>query len=146
VVGWKGAEEGEEDGNDKNKKRLLRMLNELLRSPARSLRRLLVVCAHVYTGNKQVRTSVKSATLNPEWEEQFEFTVSEPDMQALSVDVFDKDRFTEDDKLGSCVRCGRMRVMIVGGDMKVGSGENKRELRMVVACASIQSARGVGRV
>ncbi|XP_058115245.1 protein C2-DOMAIN ABA-RELATED 11 [Magnolia sinica] len=50
-------------------------------------------------GNQTVKTKVINSCLNPVWNEEFTFTVKEP-LGVLKLEVFDKDRFKSDDKMG----------------------------------------------
>ncbi|CDP04538.1 unnamed protein product [Coffea canephora] len=50
-------------------------------------------------GNQTAKTKVINSCLNPVWNEEFSFTFSEP-VGVLKLEVFDKDRFKSDDKMG----------------------------------------------
>jgi Ca2+-dependent lipid-binding protein len=54
-------------------------------------------------GGKQHKSKVVSKTLNPRWDECFTFegTLGELTSESLQVEIFDKDRITRDDSLGS---------------------------------------------
>ncbi|XP_060186579.1 protein C2-DOMAIN ABA-RELATED 11-like [Lycium barbarum] len=51
-------------------------------------------------GNQTSRTKVKNSCLNPVWNEEFDFSISDP-VEVLNLQVFDKDRFKADDKMGN---------------------------------------------
>ncbi|XP_059309341.1 protein C2-DOMAIN ABA-RELATED 11-like [Lycium ferocissimum] len=51
-------------------------------------------------GNQTVKTKVINCCLNPVWNEEFCFSISEP-AEVLQLEVFDKDRFKADDKMGN---------------------------------------------
>ncbi|CAM8905694.1 unnamed protein product [Rhodiola kirilowii] len=70
------------------------------------------------------KTKVISSCLNPVWDEEFSFSVTEP-AGVLKLEVFDKDRFKSDDKMGHAhislqplVTCARLKQVV-----KVSSGE-----------------------
>ncbi|CAA2986800.1 C2-DOMAIN ABA-RELATED 11-like [Olea europaea subsp. europaea] len=50
-------------------------------------------------GNQTAKTKVINSCLNPTWNEEFSFSLSEP-VGVLKLEVFDKDRFKADDKMG----------------------------------------------
>ncbi|CAI9087109.1 OLC1v1021101C1 [Oldenlandia corymbosa var. corymbosa] len=50
-------------------------------------------------GNQTAKTKVINSCLNPVWNEEFSFPFSEP-VGSLELEVFDKDRFKADDKMG----------------------------------------------
>nr|GMC53220.1 protein C2-DOMAIN ABA-RELATED 11-like [Ipomoea batatas] len=50
-------------------------------------------------GNQTAKTKVINSCLNPVWNEDFSFSLSEP-AGVLKLQVFDKDRFKADDKMG----------------------------------------------
>ncbi|KAK4772294.1 hypothetical protein SAY86_014069 [Trapa natans] len=50
-------------------------------------------------GNQTVKTKVINSCLNPVWNEELTFSLSVP-VGILNVEVFDKDRFKFDDKMG----------------------------------------------
>lgn len=50
-------------------------------------------------GNQTAKTKVINSCLNPVWNEEFSFSFSEP-VGVLKLEVFDKDRFKSDDKMG----------------------------------------------
>ncbi|MCD7447632.1 Protein C2-DOMAIN ABA-RELATED 11 [Datura stramonium] len=51
-------------------------------------------------GNQTAKTKVINCCLNPVWNEEFCFSISEP-AEVLKLEVFDKDRFKADDKMGN---------------------------------------------
>uniref|UniRef100_A0A2P2KUF2 Uncharacterized protein MANES_09G083600 n=1 Tax=Rhizophora mucronata TaxID=61149 RepID=A0A2P2KUF2_RHIMU len=53
----------------------------------------------VKLGNQTAKTKVINSCLNPVWNEEFCFSLTEPP-GVLSLEVFDKDRFKADDKMG----------------------------------------------
>ncbi|KAJ4755142.1 Calcium-dependent lipid-binding (CaLB domain) family protein [Rhynchospora pubera] len=53
----------------------------------------------VRVGNATAKTKVINSCLNPVWNEEFTFDIKEPP-QAIQFEVFDKDRFKHDDKMG----------------------------------------------
>uniref|UniRef100_A0A7N0UXV5 C2 domain-containing protein n=1 Tax=Kalanchoe fedtschenkoi TaxID=63787 RepID=A0A7N0UXV5_KALFE len=70
------------------------------------------------------RTKVISSCLNPVWDEEFSFPLAEP-AGVLKLEVFDKDRFKSDDKMGHThislqplVTCARLKQVL-----NVSSGE-----------------------
>ncbi|KAG6580376.1 putative C2 domain-containing protein [Phytophthora cinnamomi] len=54
--------------------------------------------------NTERKSSMIPANLNPEWdpEETFAFIADDPKSAVLDVQVFDHDRISKDDKIGSC--------------------------------------------
>ncbi|XP_050213579.1 protein C2-DOMAIN ABA-RELATED 11 [Mercurialis annua] len=50
-------------------------------------------------GNQTLKTKVIYSCLNPVWNEELTFSFTEP-IGTLSLEVFDKDRFKADDKMG----------------------------------------------
>lgn len=50
-------------------------------------------------GSQMAKTKVINCSLNPVWNEEFSFSISEP-IGVLKLEVFDKDRFKADDKMG----------------------------------------------
>ncbi|XP_031489509.1 GTPase activating protein 1-like [Nymphaea colorata] len=53
----------------------------------------------VKMGDQRLKTHVKQNDLNPEWDEKLTLSVSEPILPVI-IEVFDKDTFTKDDKMG----------------------------------------------
>ncbi|CAA6670697.1 unnamed protein product [Spirodela intermedia] len=53
----------------------------------------------VKLGNQTQKTKVINSCLNPVWNEELVFSVSEP-VGVLQLEVFDRDRFKSDDKMG----------------------------------------------
>ncbi|GMH15750.1 hypothetical protein Nepgr_017591 [Nepenthes gracilis] len=53
----------------------------------------------VKIGNQIGKTKVINSCLNPVWNEELTFTLSSP-VEVLNLEVFDKDRFKADDKMG----------------------------------------------
>ncbi|KAG9448591.1 hypothetical protein H6P81_008556 [Aristolochia fimbriata] len=53
----------------------------------------------VKLGNQTAKTRVINSCLNPVWNEELTFSVTEP-LGILKLEVFDKDRFKADDKMG----------------------------------------------
>ncbi|KAF2306079.1 hypothetical protein GH714_011216 [Hevea brasiliensis] len=53
----------------------------------------------VKLGSQTSKTKVINSCLNPVWNEELSFSLTEP-IGALSLEVFDKDRFKADDKMG----------------------------------------------
>ncbi|CAI0440382.1 unnamed protein product [Linum tenue] len=54
----------------------------------------------VKLGNQTARTKVINSCLNPVWNEELLFSLTEPLSGILNLEVFDKDRFKADDKMG----------------------------------------------
>ncbi|KAL2495502.1 Calcium-dependent lipid-binding (CaLB domain) family protein [Forsythia ovata] len=50
-------------------------------------------------GDQTAKTKVINSCLNPVWNEEFSFSLPEP-VGVLKLEVFDKDRFKADDKMG----------------------------------------------
>ncbi|KAL2932201.1 Protein C2-DOMAIN ABA-RELATED 11 [Bienertia sinuspersici] len=50
-------------------------------------------------GDQLAKTKVINSCLNPVWNEELSFSLSEP-LPILTLEVFDKDRFKADDKMG----------------------------------------------
>ncbi|WOK99743.1 protein C2-DOMAIN ABA-RELATED 7-like [Canna indica] len=50
-------------------------------------------------GDQKMKTNVRNNSLNPDWNEDLTFCVSDP-TQPLKLEVYDKDTFTVDDKMG----------------------------------------------
>ncbi|XP_016475989.1 protein C2-DOMAIN ABA-RELATED 11-like [Nicotiana tabacum] len=70
-------------------------------------------------GNQTAKTKVINCCLNPVWNEEFCFSISEP-AEVLELEVFDKDRFKADDKMGNAqlslqplVAAARLRKILV---------------------------------
>lgn len=85
----------------------------------------------VRLGNQMEKTKVINSCLNPVWNEELTFSLALP-VGALNLEVFDKDRFKADDKMGHAelslqpiVSASRLREIL-----KVSSGETP--LRKVV--------------
>ncbi|CAL9152546.1 unnamed protein product [Musa hybrid cultivar] len=53
----------------------------------------------VKLGNQTAKTKVINSCLNPVWNEELSFSVKEP-LGVLKLEVFDRDRFKFDDKMG----------------------------------------------
>ncbi|XP_011040154.1 PREDICTED: probable ADP-ribosylation factor GTPase-activating protein AGD13 [Populus euphratica] len=53
----------------------------------------------VKLGNQTAKTKFINSCLNPVWNEELSFSLEEP-VGVLSLEVFDKDRFKADDKMG----------------------------------------------
>ncbi|KAH1054882.1 hypothetical protein J1N35_032947 [Gossypium stocksii] len=82
-------------------------------------------------GDQVAKTKVINSCLNPVWNEELTFSLSEP-VGVLNLEVFDKDRFKADDKMGHAylnlqplVSAARLRHAL-----RVSSGE--MTLRKVV--------------
>ncbi|XP_008804356.1 protein C2-DOMAIN ABA-RELATED 4-like isoform X2 [Phoenix dactylifera] len=50
-------------------------------------------------GHQKLKTSVKKKNNNPEWNEELTLSVSDP-TQTIRLEVFDKDTFSGDDRMG----------------------------------------------
>ncbi|XP_010928845.1 protein C2-DOMAIN ABA-RELATED 4 [Elaeis guineensis] len=50
-------------------------------------------------GRQKLKTSVKKKNVNPEWNEDLTLSVSDP-TQTIRLEVFDKDTFSRDDRMG----------------------------------------------
>nr|XP_010929054.1 protein C2-DOMAIN ABA-RELATED 11 isoform X1 [Elaeis guineensis] len=53
----------------------------------------------VTVGNQTAKTKVIKSCLNPVWNEEITFSANEP-LGVLKLEVFDRDRFKSDDKMG----------------------------------------------
>ncbi|XP_074583720.1 protein C2-DOMAIN ABA-RELATED 5-like [Curcuma longa] len=53
----------------------------------------------VRMGGQKLKTSVKKNNVNPEWNEDLTLAVSDP-IEPLKLQIFDKDTFSQDDKMG----------------------------------------------
>ncbi|XP_008783032.1 LOW QUALITY PROTEIN: protein C2-DOMAIN ABA-RELATED 11 [Phoenix dactylifera] len=53
----------------------------------------------VRVGNQTAKTKVINSCLNPVWNEELTFSTKEP-LGVLKLEVFDRDRFKSDDKMG----------------------------------------------
>ncbi|KAK4773759.1 hypothetical protein SAY87_028778 [Trapa incisa] len=53
----------------------------------------------VSLGNQKLKTRVIKKNCNPEWNEELTFSVTDPSLP-IKLTVYDKDRFTKDDKMG----------------------------------------------
>ncbi|KAJ8478141.1 hypothetical protein OPV22_021868 [Ensete ventricosum] len=53
----------------------------------------------VLMGDQKLKTNVNKNSLNPEWNEDLNFCVSDP-TQPLKIEIYDKDTLTQDDKMG----------------------------------------------
>ncbi|KAG6512078.1 protein C2-DOMAIN ABA-RELATED 4-like [Zingiber officinale] len=53
----------------------------------------------VRMGGQKLKTSVKKNDVNPVWNEDLTLAVSDP-IQLLKLQIFDKDTFSQDDKMG----------------------------------------------
>lgn len=78
----------------------------------------------VKLGDKRAKTKVINSCLNPVWNEELSFSLKEP-VEVLNLEVFDKDHFKADDKMGKAylslqplVSASRMRQIL-----QVSSGE-----------------------
>ncbi|KAF5742834.1 putative ARF GTPase activator [Tripterygium wilfordii] len=85
----------------------------------------------VKLGDQTAKTKVINSCLNPVWNEELTFSLKEP-VGVLSLEVFDKDRFKADDKMGHArlslqpvVSASRLKQIL-----RVSSGETT--LRKVV--------------
>ncbi|XP_056171680.1 protein C2-DOMAIN ABA-RELATED 11-like isoform X1 [Syzygium oleosum] len=85
----------------------------------------------VKLGSQVAKTKVINSCLNPVWNEELCFSLTEP-VGVLNLEVFDKDRFKSDDRMGHAhfslqplVSAARLRKVL-----KVSSGETM--LRKVV--------------
>lgn len=54
-------------------------------------------------GDQNYKSRIILKTLNPLWNQTFEFPISDPNTQVLRIDVFDHDDIGSDDSLGSAV-------------------------------------------
>ncbi|KAG0481567.1 hypothetical protein HPP92_012425 [Vanilla planifolia] len=50
-------------------------------------------------GRQKLKTSVKKKNVNPEWNEDLTLSISEP-LEPIKLQVYDKDTFSRDDKMG----------------------------------------------
>ncbi|KAF6153788.1 hypothetical protein GIB67_001021 [Kingdonia uniflora] len=82
----------------------------------------------VKLGNQTAKTKVINSCLNPTWNEEFTFSVMEP-VEALNLEVFDKDRFKSDDKMGTAhvslqqiASAARLKKVVV---QKASAGETR---------------------
>ncbi|TKY53907.1 C2-DOMAIN ABA-RELATED 11 [Spatholobus suberectus] len=78
----------------------------------------------VKLGNQTAKTRVINCCLNPVWNEELNFTLTEP-LRVLNLEVFDKDLLKADDKMGNTylnlqplIYASRLRDIL-----KVSSGE-----------------------
>ncbi|ERN19255.1 hypothetical protein AMTRI_Chr10g232110 [Amborella trichopoda] len=74
----------------------------------------------VKLGNQMAKTKVINSCLNPVWNEELNFLVYNP-IGTLKLEVFDKDRFKADDKMGNShvdlqplAMAARMRKVVKG--------------------------------
>ncbi|XP_052202934.1 protein C2-DOMAIN ABA-RELATED 11 [Diospyros lotus] len=72
----------------------------------------------VKLGNQTAKTRVINSCLNPVWNEELCFSLTEP-VEILNLQVFDKDRFKADDKMGHAhlnlqplISAGRLRQVL----------------------------------
>ncbi|KAM7271529.1 hypothetical protein ACFE04_030743 [Oxalis oulophora] len=86
----------------------------------------------VKLGHQSAKTKVIHKCLNPVWNEELTFSLTDP-VEVLNLEVFDRDRFKSDDKMGHAhlqlqpiVSAARLRHIL-----KVSDGETT--LRKVVA-------------
>ncbi|GAV59823.1 C2 domain-containing protein [Cephalotus follicularis] len=86
----------------------------------------------VNLGNQTAKTKVINSCLNPVWNEELTFSVTEA-VGVLNLEVFDKDRFKHDDKMGHAhvnlqpiVSAARLRHIL-------GVCDGETTLRKVVA-------------
>ena len=64
----------------------------------------------LHLGAKEVRTKTKLKTVNPTWNEVFDFIVSEPEGQLLNLELYDED-LQQDDYLGNVdIDSGQVRL------------------------------------
>lgn len=54
----------------------------------------------LHVANQTAKTKVINSCLNPVWNEELTFSITEP-IEELKLEVFDKDRFKADDKMGN---------------------------------------------
>jgi len=85
----------------------------------------------VKLGGQTAKTKVINSCLNPVWNEELSFSLSEP-VGVLNLEVFDKDRFKADDKMGHAhlslqpiISAARLRQII-------GASSGETTLRKVV--------------
>ncbi|XP_044495769.1 protein C2-DOMAIN ABA-RELATED 11-like [Mangifera indica] len=88
----------------------------------------------VKLGNQTAKTKVINRCLNPVWNEELSFTLTEP-VGLLRLEVFDKDRFKADDKMGHAtlnlqpiLSAARLRHVV-----HLSSGSGETPLRKIVA-------------
>jgi Ca2+-dependent lipid-binding protein len=89
--------------------------------------------------NTTHKSSMIPANLNPEWdpEETFAFIADEPKSAVLDVQVFDHDRISKDDKIGSCVVplapfVGGQQSEVLMYDLEVPASFKKQNRKSVV--------------
>ncbi|KAK9133986.1 hypothetical protein Scep_013514 [Stephania cephalantha] len=81
--------------------------------------------------NQVVKTKVISNSLNPVWNEEFTFSITEP-VGVLNLEVFDKDRFKADDEMGYA-RIGLQQIVSAARLKKfVGTTQGATKIRTVV--------------
>ncbi|KAL2339291.1 hypothetical protein Fmac_013737 [Flemingia macrophylla] len=78
----------------------------------------------VKLGNQTAKTKVIYCCLNPVWNEELNFTLTDP-LQVLNLEVFDKDLWKADDKMGNT--CINLQPLISASRfrdiLKIYSGE-----------------------
>ncbi|GAA0145129.1 hypothetical protein Leryth_011004 [Lithospermum erythrorhizon] len=95
----------------------------------------------VKLGNQTAKTKVISSCLNPVWNEEFSFSFSDP-AEVLKLEVFDKDLFKADDKMGHAqlslqplVAAARLRQILgvtTNGNAAVTTITDEMTLRKVI--------------
>ncbi|KAK9156348.1 hypothetical protein Sjap_003828 [Stephania japonica] len=81
--------------------------------------------------NQVVKTKVISNSLNPVWNEEFTFSITEP-VGVLNLEVFDKDRFKADDEMGYA-HIGLQQIVSAARLKKfVGTTEGATKIRTIV--------------
>merc|ERR1712137_50553 len=102
----------------------------------------------VRVGATTLKTKVIKKCLNPKWHEQFRFKIGNPKTAKVVLDVFDKDKWTKDDPLGSVslplmkleqgveaddwhnligVPKGQIRVVLLAEDFGLPPGSSQRQ-------------------
>eukprot|EP00742_Colponemidia_sp_Colp-10_P008469 GILJ01009176.1.p1 GENE.GILJ01009176.1~~GILJ01009176.1.p1 ORF type:complete len:1090 (-),score=186.68 GILJ01009176.1:145-3414(-) len=80
----------------------------------------------VKLGRQQHKTKVVRKSLNPTWDEEFEFLVSSLEVQSLRLEVYDKDKAFSDDKLGACDLALKDLLQTSRIDTQISLGVNKK--------------------
>lgn len=90
-------------------------------------------------GETTHKSSIIPAELNPEWSpaETFSFITQDPAAAVLDVQVFDHDRISKDDKIGSCVVAlapfaDQQQSEVLMYDLEIPSAFKKQNRKSVV--------------
>ncbi|KAA8519228.1 hypothetical protein F0562_013484 [Nyssa sinensis] len=97
----------------------------------------------VKLGNQTAKTKVINSCLNPVWNEELSFSLTEP-VGVLNFQVFDKDRFKADDKMGHAHLSLQPLVSVARLRQILGASSGDMTLRKVIPdcdnCLAVDSS------